>query len=1186
MAEYNIDLAVRLAADKALQGLKGLEQNANKVANAVRQIGAQDFNQISRGATGARRQINNLYAAFQRLDKIGKIGGITAATAAINKFGQVLSDSTVQVDIWGQHVQTGIPVINQLGGAVKNLTGFIEPLTQFLQSLDANTQAVVAGLGIATAVTAAFAPQISGLGAQVRQAAESFEDLRKRIFDSITGLNTSLEVTQAYRNIIRSVTDNITNLSQRQQNAKTALDGLNSTSDAAAEVASTLVSITKRLNRETSNQITLIKNATAAQREFNDQARVRANVTKSAFSRGESGFAAFSQAASRIADENAIEKSIRRNREKLQRAAKPLADAPLMLPSSEMLNAAGRGIQQLSTYYGDLNTQIDTGVRAGQDFTAQLIDQADRAQGLPPIFNQVGAALETTVAATSKGNQIQRSWTTAINDSANNIRQLNAEEEQRLITEREISFEKRLQARLDKNANDQAKKRNAVDKQRSGIASSAVIGGAFPLLFGQGAGAALGGAIGGGIGARFGQQGGFGGSLVGTFAGQATIDFAINSAVQLAKALQKPTENIQELIKFLGVAGTEFDANVQVLQKLGMESTASAIALAKLEDVLKAEGYKNIDTLSEDLRDLENAFSRLKLAAANILAEPLTKFLNWLTDTLKLMSKAGGIGGFITTSPTELQALDRQVQAERAAAEKVARTPGNVDAAAQKLITDEQNRQLGILNAQVALERDRLSLTRVALASRQGEIEIMRIGNELTKKATERQNEKNAAKQKELDLDIKLLQLQKQQAEEARKNAIIEAQRQVYRDITSQRNQQFTAQINYNNLLADSTELTYGELAGIKEKRDNLDKERLSRIGILYNEREMALLGVNELEVRKEIQKTYDGLASVLFKEIQNRQAALNQQEAQYNLTQLQIQQQRELNNLQTEGQMALEVAGLRAGVDPRFFGVFGGSARTQELMSAEMQLRMGELQRQSLNLESQLSIPGLAPARILELEQQSAALNDQISIYERYQPAVINATVAQQRFNEALAVTTPVVDSMFNSFMAVAEGTATAQQAFADFLRNIANMLFDVAKQLIAQYIAIGIARQFAGIPAAGGGGEAYTAAGNEAFMQRTAGLDLAGSLYTRANGGPVSAGTPYLVGERGPEMFVPRTSGSIYPNNAMGMGGANVTVNVDATGSSVEGSADQANQLGKAIGLAVQQELIKQKRPGGLLA
>ena len=55
------------------------------------------------------------------------------------------------------------------------------------------------------------------------------------------------------------------------------------------------------------------------------------------------------------------------------------------------------------------------------------------------------------------------------------------------------------------------------------------------------------------------------------------------------------------------------------------------------------------------------------------------------------------------------------------------------------------------------------------------------------------------------------------------------------------------------------------------------------------------------------------------------------------------------------------------------------------------------------------------------------------------------------------------------------------------------------------------------------------------------------------RALGGPVMAGGSYLVGERGPELFTPGTSGNITPNNALGgsetinaMGGANITVNV----------------------------------------
>lgn len=47
------------------------------------------------------------------------------------------------------------------------------------------------------------------------------------------------------------------------------------------------------------------------------------------------------------------------------------------------------------------------------------------------------------------------------------------------------------------------------------------------------------------------------------------------------------------------------------------------------------------------------------------------------------------------------------------------------------------------------------------------------------------------------------------------------------------------------------------------------------------------------------------------------------------------------------------------------------------------------------------------------------------------------------------------------------------------------------------------------------------------------------------KADGGPVAGGTPYLVGERGPELFVPRQSGVIVPNHAMA-GGNGVTVNL----------------------------------------
>jgi hypothetical protein len=58
---------------------------------------------------------------------------------------------------------------------------------------------------------------------------------------------------------------------------------------------------------------------------------------------------------------------------------------------------------------------------------------------------------------------------------------------------------------------------------------------------------------------------------------------------------------------------------------------------------------------------------------------------------------------------------------------------------------------------------------------------------------------------------------------------------------------------------------------------------------------------------------------------------------------------------------------------------------------------------------------------------------------------------------------------------------------------------------------------------------------------------------------------------------------SGRLGVESSGGVG--NVVVNVDATGSSVQGDQPDAEQLGRVIGQAVQAELIKQKRPGGLL-
>ena len=93
--------------------------------------------------------------------------------------------------------------------------------------------------------------------------------------------------------------------------------------------------------------------------------------------------------------------------------------------------------------------------------------------------------------------------------------------------------------------------------------------------------------------------------------------------------------------------------------------------------------------------------------------------------------------------------------------------------------------------------------------------------------------------------------------------------------------------------------------------------------------------------------------------------------------------------------------------------------------------------------------------------------------------------------------------------------------------------------------------------------------------------------NLPTFAAGGKPPVGRPSIVGERGPELFVPSSAGTIIPNHSLGGGVTNnIVVNVDASGSNVEGNERQSRELGLVLSTAIQAQLIQEKRPGGLLA
>jgi len=139
----------------------------------------------------------------------------------------------------------------------------------------------------------------------------------------------------------------------------------------------------------------------------------------------------------------------------------------------------------------------------------------------------------------------------------------------------------------------------------------------------------------------------------------------------------------------------------------------------------------------------------------------------------------------------------------------------------------------------------------------------------------------------------------------------------------------------------------------------------------------------------------------------------------------------------------------------------------------------------------------------------------------------------AQDRLDRMKEFTSVVFSNMSS---AIDNFVKTGKLNFKDFARSIIQDL--IAIQLKAQATSLlGMAFKGMGLPGIGGGGNG--------FVNDMGGLELAGSLGF-ANGGDPPVGRVSVVGERGPELFVPRTAGTIIPNHALaGMGGGGQTVN-----------------------------------------
>jgi phage-related protein len=171
-------------------------------------------------------------------------------------------------------------------------------------------------------------------------------------------------------------------------------------------------------------------------------------------------------------------------------------------------------------------------------------------------------------------------------------------------------------------------------------------------------------------------------------------------------------------------------------------------------------------------------------------------------------------------------------------------------------------------------------------------------------------------------------------------------------------------------------------------------------------------------------------------------------------------------------------------------------------------------------------------------------------------------------------SVLTPIVDGLRSAFEKVTAKIAeneTKLKPFRTLLETIAKVIRDVVAPVIGTILGkafdtlgtaisfvIGLFSQLVSVV-----NSAFNAIKNIVnFIKNNPVTQAVGGAIDnifgggRANGGPVSRGTSYVVGERGPELFVPNTSGKIIPNG--GSGGRGNTINLTVNGAiDAEGTA-----------------------------
>ena len=235
------------------------------------------------------------------------------------------------------------------------------------------------------------------------------------------------------------------------------------------------------------------------------------------------------------------------------------------------------------------------------------------------------------------------------------------------------------------------------------------------------------------------------------------------------------------------------------------------------------------------------------------------------------------------------------------------------------------------------------------------------------------------------------------------------------------------------------------------------------------------------------------------------------------------------------------------------------GGAKT---MAGKLRIESKELAHEAELVNQRIEEQG----HVFDLVRKSMADVTKIDIRDFFTKSTEAAEDALKKLQER---TQGFADSMKSSFergfMSMVDGTKSVKDAFRQ-------MAIDIIAQL---YRVLVVQRIVGSFDAAAGTGTGIVGG----IMK------LAGGFF-RANGGPVSGNKPYIVGERGPEMFIPNRSGTVIPNKNMGGGGVIVQQTINVTTGVQQTVRNEIQTLLPQIAEASKAAVLDARRRGGSFA